>query len=99
MGKPKEVDTHTKATGGWAGGFAAWLAGRLGHRSQPRPSLQLIDRITLAPRQCLALVEVDGQRVLVATSSEGASAFYALPNHSASLARVRAVRSAARLSW
>lgn len=60
------------------GGLAGWLLGRLraGRRSQPR--LELIERISLAPRQSLALVEAEGRRFLVATSPEGAPAFYPL---------------------
>jgi hypothetical protein len=38
----------------------------------------LVERIALAPRQSLALVEAEGRRFLVATSPEGAPAFYAL---------------------
>ncbi len=60
------------------GGIAGWLLGRLkaGGRTQPR--LALLERIALAPRQSLALVEAEGRRFLVATSAEGAPAFYAL---------------------
>jgi Flagellar biosynthesis protein, FliO len=42
------------------------------------PRLALVERITLAPRQSLALVEAEGRRILVATSADGASAFYPL---------------------
>jgi flagellar biogenesis protein FliO len=60
------------------GGLTGWLLGRLrsAHRRQPR--LELLERITLAPRHSLALVEAEGRRFLVATSSEGGPAFYAL---------------------
>jgi hypothetical protein len=40
-----------------------------------RPRLELLERIALAPRQSLALVEAEGRRFLVATSPEGAPAF------------------------
>ena len=59
------------------GGLAGWLLGRLrtGHRAEPR--LKLIERIALAPRQSVALIEAEGRRFLVATSAEGAPAFFA----------------------
>jgi len=63
-------------------GLAGWLLKRLiaslrgGRRPQPR--LELLERITLAPRQSLALVEAEGRRFLVATSADGGPAFYAL---------------------
>ncbi|MGD1107948.1 MAG: flagellar biosynthetic protein FliO [Terracidiphilus sp.] len=48
----------------------------------PRPRaerrLALLERIALAPRQSLALVEAEGRRILVATSAEGGPAFYPL---------------------
>jgi flagellar biogenesis protein FliO len=60
------------------GGLAGWLLGRLRVVRRPTPRLAVLERITLAPRQSLALVEADGRRFLVATSPEGAPAFYAL---------------------
>jgi hypothetical protein len=38
----------------------------------------MVERICLAPRQTLSLVEADGQKFLIATSPEGAPAFYPL---------------------
>ena len=56
--------------------MAAWAAAP---RSATRsPAWLLLERITLAPRQSLALVEAEGRRFLVATSADGAPAFYAL---------------------
>jgi hypothetical protein len=79
-------------------GLAGWLLGRLGARSRPRPKLALLERITLAPRQTLSLVEADGRRLLIATSPEGAPAFYALDESRRS--RPTAPRpGAARTSW
>jgi len=85
------------------GGLAGWLLGRLhgGRRSEPR--LAVLERIALAPRQSLALVEAEGRRFLVATSPEGTPAFYALDE----AARRRSARAAmrpgadrdARVSW
>jgi hypothetical protein len=69
---------QTPATGapdqGWAGRLLQRL--RTGRRSPPH--LALVERIALAPRQSLTLVEAEGRRILVATSAEGAAAFYAL---------------------
>jgi flagellar biogenesis protein FliO len=60
------------------GGLTGWLLDRLRLAHRPRPRLALLERIALAPRQSLALVEAEGRRFLVATSPEGAPAFYAL---------------------
>jgi len=62
------------ALGGWAG----WVIERLGGQSRPRARLELLERITLAPRQTLAMIEADGRRFLVATSAEGSPAFFSL---------------------
>lgn len=72
-------------------GLAGWLlvllrqgiarlrrqAGRSGAQ-RAQPQLALIERIPLAPRQSLALVEAEGRRLLVATSAESGPVFYAL---------------------
>ncbi len=60
------------------GGVAGWLLGRLRRGGRGAPRLELMERIALGPRQSLALVEAEGRRFLVATSPEGAPAFYAL---------------------
>jgi flagellar biogenesis protein FliO len=60
------------------GGLAGWLLEKWRGRKRSQPRMTLLERITLAPRQTLALVEVDGQRLLVATSPEGAPAFHSL---------------------
>jgi hypothetical protein len=59
-------------------GLAGWLLDRLRGSRRPRPRLELVERIALAPRQSLALIEAEGRRFLVATSPEGAPAFYPL---------------------
>jgi len=88
-----------------AGGVAGWLLGRWRAGSRPQPKLELLERITLAPRQSLALVEAEGRRFLVATSPEGAPAFYALdegPQPAAvnGFTRQRGpARAAVRVSW
>ncbi len=55
-----------------------WIVDRLRRTPRVAPRLALLERITLAPRQSLALVEAEGRRLLVATSPEGAPSFYAL---------------------
>ncbi|MGB6725516.1 MAG: hypothetical protein WBE74_06395, partial [Terracidiphilus sp.] len=47
------------AIGGWAG----LLLQRLRATRRHEPRLQLLERIALAPRQSLALVEADGRRL------------------------------------
>ncbi len=55
--------------------LAKWILG-LWHRAPlHRPRLVVLERITLAPKQTLALVQVDGSQVLVATSLDGTPAF------------------------
>ena len=63
-----------------------------GRATQPR--LELLERITLAPRQSLALVEAEGRRFLVATSAEGGPAFFALDSRQPS-----ALRRTQSVSW
>ncbi len=97
-----EMNTKTRPIGGLAG----WLLGRLRPGALTRSRLELVERISLAPRQSLALVEAEGRRFLVATSPEGAPTFYALDERS-SAARPRPfadrqaaiARPAARVSW
>jgi flagellar biogenesis protein FliO len=59
-------------------GWTGWLIKRLTRSECAPPRLALLERLTLAPRQSLVLIEADGQRILVATSIEGAPAFYPL---------------------
>jgi flagellar biogenesis protein FliO len=88
------------------GGLAGWLLSRLRVRGRRQPRLELVERIALAPRQSLALVEAEGRRFLVATSPEGAPAFYALDertrfNGSRQVASSQrgGAPQAARVSW
>ncbi len=71
-----------RSGGAWsapvAAGLAGWLLSRLRGAGRPQPRLKLVERIALAPRQTLALVEAEGRRFLVATSTDGAPAFYPL---------------------
>jgi len=83
------------------GGLTGWLLGRVTGRlrgqGRQQPRLALLDRIALAPHQSLALVEAEGRRFLVATSADGAPAFYPLEQNSSHAAGNG--RSAGRVSW
>src|ERR1700735_5522353 len=68
----------TRDATGRANGWARWLLAKWQGRRRAEPRLALLERITLAPRQSLALIEAEGRRILVATSTDGGSAFYAL---------------------
>lgn len=67
-----------KAVSGTAGRLAGWLLARLRHAGNQQPRLTMLERIAIAPRHSLALVEADGRRLLVATSADSAPVFYAL---------------------
>jgi flagellar biogenesis protein FliO len=92
------------------GGLAGWLLGRLRSGGRQRPRLELVERIALAPRQSLSLVEAEGRRFLVVTSPEGSPAFYALDErpprlrNNIKVVRIdgparQAAKLAARVSW
>jgi flagellar biogenesis protein FliO len=84
------------------GGLAGWLAARLAARRRPGHRLELLERIALAPRQSLALIEAEGRRLLVATSAEGSPAFYNLEGGGDRSARPQAGARPGRLgriSW
>jgi flagellar biogenesis protein FliO len=59
-------------------GLAGWLLGKLRGVPKAAPRLSVVEQISLAPRQSLALIEVEGRRFLVATSQEGAPCLYPL---------------------
>lgn len=98
-------DRKSSATSQPAGGLASWLLSRIHRTAHTQSRLTLLERISLAPRQSLALVEADGQRLLVATSAEGTPLFYPLhetgESERAALlpCRSRDVRSKRRISW
>lgn len=77
MGRAKQSGDRLQA-GGWTGWLAERLLARLRGRHRAAPRLALVERIALAPRQSLALVEAEGRRILVATSADGGPAFYPL---------------------
>jgi|HubBroStandDraft_2_1064218.scaffolds.fasta_scaffold803813_1 flagellar biogenesis protein FliO len=87
------------------GGLAGWLLARLKNARRQQPRLALVERIAVAPRQSVALVEAEGRRFLVATSADGGSAFYPLDHlelDQAGRLRPRAGRTAmqsSRVSW
>jgi hypothetical protein len=87
-----------RGLGGWAG----WLLARWHGRRRAEPRLALVERITLAPRQSLALIEAEGRRILVATSAEGGPAFYPLDEITRSRAHAGAngaLHGRPRVSW
>jgi hypothetical protein len=101
----KHVRKTEKTEAVQPGGLAVWLLEKwrgarkglaLRGLGRQAPRLALVERITLAPKQTLALVEAEGRRFLVASSAEGAPAFYPLES-GRSLARTRSVK--ARVSW
>lgn len=80
-------------------GIVGWISGRIRGLKRATPHLTLVERIALAPRQSLALVQADGRRFLVATSAEGTPAFYPLDERpEASWAAGNAAANA-RLIW
>jgi flagellar biogenesis protein FliO len=74
------------------GGWLGWLLRRWKGSKSPARRLKLVDRVALAPRQSLCLLEADGRRVLLATSADGAPAFFALDND-------RPMRTGRRVTW
>ena len=87
---------------GRANGWAGWLLARWHSRQRAEPRLALLERITLAPRQSLALIEAEGRRILVATSAEGGPAFYPLDENlsrGAHAGASRALHGRPRVSW
>jgi flagellar biogenesis protein FliO len=80
------------------GGLAGWLLGRLRSNQRPQRRLAVLERITLAPKQSLALVEAEGRKFLVATSSEGTPAFYPLDERTRAGKTGRA-SAGSRISW
>lgn len=101
MGRKKQ-----KRPAAQIGGIAGWLIGRWRGRKTATARLALVERIMLAPRQSLALVEAEGRRILVATSAEGAPAFFPLHDSNGGDEGVKAANPAsratvrpARVSW
>jgi hypothetical protein len=59
-------------------GIVRWFIEHVQKRTKAQSRLTVIERVTVAPRQSLLLVEADGQRVLVATSPDGTPAIFPL---------------------
>jgi flagellar biogenesis protein FliO len=93
---PSKINRNTDVQKPEAGGIAGWLLGRMRGGWRPEPRLEMLERISLAPRQSLALVEAEGRRFLIATSTEGAPAFFALDERAR---RAPGARTATRVSW
>lgn len=55
-----------------------WLLSYLRVAERRQPVLTVLERVALAPRQSLALVEAKGRTILVATSPECSPTFFAL---------------------
>ena len=88
----------TQATRPLPGGLAGWLLSKLQARTRPEPRLELIERIALAPRQSLALVEAEGRRFLVACSPDSTPAFYPIDLPAGSVPFPTAPRRASRVA-
>ncbi len=80
------------------GGLAGWFLGRFRGRQALQPRLIVIERVSLAPRHSLALVEAEGHRLLVATSADGATVFQALEARSPG-SSTGSTRTPRRTSW
>jgi flagellar biogenesis protein FliO len=79
--------------------LSGWLVSRFRRGGSVQPRLALLERITLAPRQTLALVEAEGRRLLVATSPDGAPTFYALDGNRQQTHLALGMRQSRRISW
>jgi len=81
------------------GGLAGWILGRLQGSSRRQPRLALLERIALAPKQSLSLVEAEGRKFLVATSADGSPCFYPLDDRSRGTNASSDMRKGTRVSW
>lgn len=86
------MDRNGKKDARLPGGWVGWLLARCRASKGSARRLKLVDRIALAPRQSLCLLEADGRRVLLATSADGAPAFFALDHD-------RPMRAERRVTW
>jgi hypothetical protein len=83
-------------------GLAGWFMKRLRTGKSGRPRLELMERITIGPRQTVALIEAEGQRLLVACAAEGRPAIYPLGSGVCARAHERAWGNrqvGQRVSW
>ena len=79
-------------------GLAGWIVSRLRRTGSKKPRLELLEKIALAPRQTVALIEADGRRFLIACSPEGGASFCPLDTRVGAVGDMRAVRPG-RVSW
>lgn len=80
-------------------GLGGWLLQWARRRQPQHARLILVERITLAPRQSLSLVEVEGKRILVATAGDGVPAFFTLETEHIASSRHSGSEHAGRVSW
>jgi len=92
--RSEAVESRTRGISGVAG----WILRRLRSQKHAERRLELLERITLGPRQSLALIEAEGKRILVATSAEGGPAFFSLGDVARSAGR-RETERWPRISW
>jgi flagellar biogenesis protein FliO len=84
------------------GGLAGWLMKRLRAGKDAHPRLELVERITIAPRQTVALIEAEGRRLLVACTADGGPTIYPLESGADSRTRGLVTKGAqrkSRVSW
>lgn len=86
------MNGNGKGDSGMPGGWTGWLFRRWRGSKGQLPRLKLVERVALAPRQSVCLMEADGRRVLLATSVDGAPAFFALDSD-------RRSRRPSRVTW
>jgi flagellar biogenesis protein FliO len=93
------LETHWNAIrAGLTQHLAAWLSKTMRRRTAAPPQLTVVERIALAPRQTLALIEAEGRRFLVATSPEGPAAFYPLDEVKGARSKRPAMPAARRIA-
>lgn len=63
-------------------GLVAWLLDHLHPHGSHEQSLRIVERIRVTPRQSFFLVEVEGERLLVATSDASAPVFHTVKKRS-----------------
>jgi flagellar biogenesis protein FliO len=66
-------------------GVGSWIVNRLRLRSDRVGRLKILEQLRVTPRNGLVLVEVEGERLLMATSDGSAPAIYPLKDRAADL--------------
>ncbi len=91
-GTVRKQNPESLATGGMVG----WVLRKL--RPEIRPKrLAVLERIALAPRHSLVLIEAEGRKLLVATAADGSPTFYPLETRQLDFAHVHRVADAIEL--